>query len=335
VDWIHPSVRDLVIDYLVEHDAERRSFLSTTTPAGLILALSTGGGATGQRQFPLLVAEADWEVVTTRLGELISTGTPGDQLGLARGVLAPLSTRMHLAEGDVQRLRELAGGLQGALRTNWDDRPAPVGTAALSAYYETSILIGELSPSPHLAPTWNQAVRRAVKSVREMGPEEGAFNRVDALLRLASVLKDNEPRFLKIVKFPLGFARSADALVRRMQAIMSNADELDEDEVVEEDDGEGHTFAIPVEPDPSEYEALQWFTEAIASAEAIINWFPGHEQLIRTIIASCEDHHRRRERRQERWEEWRFDQRGDEHDEEPRRYGTGPQFDIDEFFADL
>ncbi|HEX9681808.1 MAG TPA: hypothetical protein VGA13_01890 [Acidimicrobiales bacterium] len=50
---------------------------------------------------------------------------------------------------------------------------------------------------------------------------------------------------------------------------------------------------------------------------------------------ACEEHQQVRERRQERWDEWKYDQRGDERDDAPRGYESGSQFDIDEFFADL
>lgn len=335
VDWVHPSVRDLVIDYLVEHDAERRTFLSTTTPAGLILALSTGGGATGNRQFPLLVSEADWAVATARLEELAAKGAPPDQLALARGVLAPLNSRIQFTERERPRLQQLAKRFQHALRTNWDRTQTPIRTAALSAYYETSIIVGELMPSPRLAPTWQEAFDRAVDSIASMEPEEGAFQGVDALLQLATLLRDNEPRFLRIVQFPLSFTKAADALVGRMAEIVSGADDLDADEVVEEDDDEGHSFEVPVEPEASEYNELQWFTEAIDSAEAITIWFPGHRSTLGTIVSSCEDHRQIREQRQENWDAWKSDQRGEDRDEVPRGYVRSSQFDIDDFFSDL
>lgn len=335
VDWVHPSVRDLAIDYLGDHDAERRAFLSTTTPAGLILALSTGGGATGQRTFPLLVTDADWDVVTTRLEELVSTDTAEDRLALARGVLSPLTADPRLARGDHQRLRELAARLQHALRAHWDERPTQIATAALAAYYEVSIHIGELTPSPKLRPTWTAAFARASAPVEDMEREEGAFTRVEHLLRLATILKDNEPRFLRIVQFPASFAESAEALVDRMKELVSEADELYEDEVVEEEDEEGNTYETPIEPDASEYDELQWFTEAVAAAEPMVAWFPDLDEEIRIVVAGCEEHQQVRKRRQERWDEWKYDQQNDEREEAPRGYESGSPFNIDEFFADL
>jgi hypothetical protein len=53
VTWVHPSWRDLVIDELAADADARRRFLARCTIDGLVLALSTGGGASGERALPL------------------------------------------------------------------------------------------------------------------------------------------------------------------------------------------------------------------------------------------------------------------------------------------
>jgi hypothetical protein len=55
VTWVHPSWRDLVIDHLAGDPLARRRFLERCS-LDVLLALSVGGGATGERRFPLLVA---------------------------------------------------------------------------------------------------------------------------------------------------------------------------------------------------------------------------------------------------------------------------------------
>lgn len=70
VEWIHPSCRDLVIEELAIRPSDRRQFLRTCTRSGLEMACSTGGGARGDRNYPLLVNQADWNRFRERAGEL-------------------------------------------------------------------------------------------------------------------------------------------------------------------------------------------------------------------------------------------------------------------------
>jgi hypothetical protein len=52
--WVHPSWRDLIIEHVMEDEKDRQRFLEHTGIDGLILAVSSFGGATGTREFPLL-----------------------------------------------------------------------------------------------------------------------------------------------------------------------------------------------------------------------------------------------------------------------------------------
>src|SRR5687768_14426533 len=70
-DWAHPSWRDVVIDHLMRHPDDRRRFLRRCSMVGLELALSVSGGATGQREQPLLRAEEDWLELRRRMLELL------------------------------------------------------------------------------------------------------------------------------------------------------------------------------------------------------------------------------------------------------------------------
>jgi hypothetical protein len=76
--WIHPSIRDLVIDYLVETTPERHEFLSTCSTSGVSLAMSIGGGE-GTRVFPLLLDTDDMSILKRRISKLVFD-LPSDEL---------------------------------------------------------------------------------------------------------------------------------------------------------------------------------------------------------------------------------------------------------------
>lgn len=63
---MHPSWRDLVIEEVAADAAARQRFLHAAGIDGVLLALSTGGGAAGERVLPLVVSDADWDAIGDR-----------------------------------------------------------------------------------------------------------------------------------------------------------------------------------------------------------------------------------------------------------------------------
>jgi hypothetical protein len=71
VTWVHPSWRDLVIDELVGDRVARQKFLRACSIEGILLAVSTAGGATGERLLPLVRDDQDWDALSDRLAVMI------------------------------------------------------------------------------------------------------------------------------------------------------------------------------------------------------------------------------------------------------------------------
>src|SRR5260370_8847028 len=84
IEWMHPSWRDLVIDHLVRNAESRQKFLSRCGLQGFLLALSSAGGATGERPIPRLVGPQDWQ----SLNESLSTGLTSQPHGPFGAALA-------------------------------------------------------------------------------------------------------------------------------------------------------------------------------------------------------------------------------------------------------
>lgn len=74
VGWIHPSWRDLVIDFLSQSPRLRAIFLEKCSSNGVTLALSRGGGAEGQRKFPLLKNQTDFHLLRESVRRNIVSG---------------------------------------------------------------------------------------------------------------------------------------------------------------------------------------------------------------------------------------------------------------------
>jgi hypothetical protein len=70
VSWVHPSWRDVVIAELAEQPVERNAFLRACGIDGLLLAVSAEGGSRGERVFPLVRLDADWDAAADRAAAL-------------------------------------------------------------------------------------------------------------------------------------------------------------------------------------------------------------------------------------------------------------------------
>lgn len=152
MQWVHPSWRDLVIGRLQEDAAARREFLSRSGVHGIVLALSTAGGAAGERRLPLLLSDEDWDTLTDRLYTLIPDLEPPELIAALTALgqtLDDLGDREPAGEA-----RALARAVLGRTAALWDASRALIPLLALDAWLS---LAGRLDPRPAppaLSVTW-------------------------------------------------------------------------------------------------------------------------------------------------------------------------------------
>jgi hypothetical protein len=203
VTWVHPSWRDLVIDDLAGDPAARRRFLERCSLDGLLLALSVGGGATGARRFPLLVADADWDTATGRLAELIpaleDTQLARLLASLDAAVQAPTDPRVR-SEVQVLSQRCLA-----ATRKQLDARRQAIPTTLLDNWYTLADRLGGGFHAPRITASWIELLPTESTSTSTVAD----LVRIEEWLRLARVLAEHDRDALARVGFP---ARTRDLL---------------------------------------------------------------------------------------------------------------------------
>jgi hypothetical protein len=195
VTWVHPSWRDLVIDELAADPAARRDFLHRACLDGLLLALSTGGGAAGARRLPLLRDDPDWDALSDRLAELV----PGlDEPGVARLLLALAEARPAETPANGRELVALDRYALELVARRWDHDRAVIPVGLLAAWFGLAARLDEPPAPPGLAPTWI-----------ELLPGEGLdptssveLARLDDWTALAEVLSVHAPDLLAAFGFP-------------------------------------------------------------------------------------------------------------------------------------
>jgi hypothetical protein len=164
VTWVHPSWRDLVIDQLLEDRTARESFLRSSSFDGVLLALSTAGGPTGERLLPLLRDDRDWDAVGDRLAQLIPTL---DHPDLTRLFIA--LDEAGAATVDDERGGELRYLVEGALSSvarRWSGERAPIAVGVLHWWLRLASSLPDPTPMPELMTTWIDLAPTASVDVR-------------------------------------------------------------------------------------------------------------------------------------------------------------------------
>lgn len=256
VEWVHPSVRDMVIGHLMDDAAARRAFLGRAGINGVMLALSSSGGARGERQLPLLEGEPEWEEIEARVVGLASEGTSED---LPR-VLALLgdTARLSRSVGDQQeanRLVELSAKGLAVLRERWATGEVTILVAELRNFYRACALLPEPVEGPDLAESWGEFVE-AVRQSLAGGFEEMMLAAED-WLALAELLENNDPEQLLDLSFPADYGELMEEIIEKLE---SEAEML------------GHPLVSNAE-DPEEYE----------EAPPDLDWLSGLEDVVNAI----------------------------------------------------
>jgi hypothetical protein len=184
---VHPSWRDLVVDELAADAEGRRRFLAAAGLDGVVLALSTAGGAHGERLLPLLVADADWDALGDRVHALAAEL---DARGHAR-LLGALRAAIAATDGrDPHRHLELvalAGAALERARSIWDCSTRALDVDLLRAWYALAARVGTPPQPPALDRTWAELL--------PSGPhldEPSELERLDTWLALCEVLADHD-----------------------------------------------------------------------------------------------------------------------------------------------
>jgi hypothetical protein len=185
VTWVHPSWRDLVIDALAADAAERRRFLAHCGVDGATLALSTAGGAAGERTRPLLREDADFDALADGLHRLCADLEEPDAVRLL--------TVLGANEPDPE-VSALAALVARRLAGRWQGRA--VGVDALAAWAAVAAKLPERPEPPSAAATWV-----------ELEPDRAPTTPVELerfadWLRLAELLARHDPELLAGLGFP-------------------------------------------------------------------------------------------------------------------------------------
>ena len=195
VTWVHPSWRDLVIEQLTADAPGRRSFLARAALDGVLLALSVAGGRRGERMFPLLAEDRDWDVLGDRLAGLARQADDHDVLRLLGAVSAAFDAGPPASA--LAELRALADALLDTLRRRFDRGDAPTAVACIAAWLELADRAGRGDTPRSVGRTWFALLPGA-----DAAPSDDDLRAADDWLWLVEALSAHRPWELHRLGFP-------------------------------------------------------------------------------------------------------------------------------------
>ena len=214
VEWIHPSYRDLVIEQLRDGGSLKSEFLNRMNTAGIKLALSEAGGATGRLRFPLVNSAKDWDILEERSLHVARNSGTEHCTTLLTIVTEALDCSVGQDRTAVQRILK---AICRILRERWDSDQVELDASAINAYAAASERASPMEPMPALEASWHAAVQRLQF---QLGSDEVDFlfevESLDEFLSVVEAIQNSEPRLLRRVNFPGGLDNEVEALLARV-----------------------------------------------------------------------------------------------------------------------
>jgi len=308
ITWMHPSYRDLVIDELATQDALRIKFLKEMGLPGIKLAISDAGGAEGTRRFPLMTDSKSWGLLRIRAVEIVNALQCNQETDLLMALTS--ATQKAVRSQEVGPLVATLAAVCDALRAKWNSSSAVLGSRTLETYCHASLQITPLPPMPQLGETWTESYGVFRETIDDA--QNGSIldeSVVKSWADLADVIHNNEPRFLKQVRFPEKYSDEVSQLVEIIRGEMDlDIDSLNLDAVMSEID---------------KFETLEESTEILG------HLVMGHQESLKALCASLASFVSRLERKASDLET------PDSGEDDDNYGGQTDEFDIDALFSDL
>jgi hypothetical protein len=323
VEWVHPSVRDLVIDHLMNDPAARREFLAKAGIDGMMLALSSEGGAEGKRLFPLLVTKEDWEEIEKRIAALPASASAAESSRLAALLanIARLTSEPAAAEHKLELETITSAGLK-ALSAHWSGSREIRGNGELRNFYLASVQFMPPVQGPDLSVTWAAKVAAVEALQDDDGDIEPLVDAANDLFVLVSLLRRYEPRWLIGLDFPNDYRDLLELVTARIERAQ---DELETPWIEEEENPSEYT-----EPPPN----LEWIENADYAVTFLRGLDPELAERLEQLPSQMEEKSSEWQDYAERHEAY-AERELDENGFGGRYREEAEIFDLVEFFSDL
>ena len=210
--WVHPSMRDLVIMYLINNKNCRTDFLGKCSIGGISLAFSIGGGSEGTRIFPLIIDNDDKLIIHRRIKELIMDINTKELTKLLETINDAKTKSSELEDIEINYfINEIFEIAIDELLSRWRNTDSIIEIELLKIYYDIINKSISYRPPAPLKCTWDDCfgtLIAASNNLEDYVETQDCFE-LNHFLDIIELINLEDPRFLRYVDFPNCFTNLA------------------------------------------------------------------------------------------------------------------------------
>jgi hypothetical protein len=211
IDWVHPSCRDLVIEELSTQPDLQTTFLQSMSLQGIKLAISDSGGATGERQLPLMNHDGDWDILKERCLHIVRSNPQGQITDLLTVLVSAMTNTSDLSRKE--HLYRTISSVCQAIAERWNREAVRLQTDDLLAYCEASLLVTPFIPIPNLEASWAMHLENARTAMDDAENYPLSEEPIRNWVKFMTAIDNNEPRFLRAKGFPIKMMADISRLI--------------------------------------------------------------------------------------------------------------------------
>lgn len=229
VSWIHPSWRDLVIEELGQNRKFRKKFLSRCSYLGFIIALSIGGGATGQRDLPLLLDMEDLDLSISQISELIKNDNWWQIFRILNSLIKCLESQATKEHELVSTISEKCKILCLAFVERSKTNTNPFNAQTIETYYKLQTLCHAPIAHPAIQKIWKSSWKPIISRYRDdelwYGVESFSYE-WRSLLELITVLKTYRSHLFEHERLEKKYLKYASQFLNDVENYLENFEEV-------------------------------------------------------------------------------------------------------------
>jgi hypothetical protein len=188
-EWIHPSWRDVCIEFLAERKERRTRFLERCSVNGLLLALSKGGGVAGERVMPLLKDEDDWKSLSRSASEIALEGDLDSLEKLASAISVGYP---GTSNANRHHVGELGKRILNDCNSRYRTPENSISAKCLASLFELENICGVALMEHHLRVRFQEYIEYA-SDESGLGEKDSAEESLKELVKLLSLSEEYSP----------------------------------------------------------------------------------------------------------------------------------------------
>lgn len=210
VNWVHPSLKDVVVNCLKDDLGKRVKFFERCGLRGLQLALSVNEES--KNLGTLIIDESDYQILQEKVFKACIEMTENeieDLLKIVDNMFAYYKEDYIKQKPFLEILPAFITKVMNLIRNQWDTRNTIINNYPLMIFYKLVNKLQNERQLPNLVSTWNQIHKELIAYNSSLAKSDfmefellDDYSIVKQFLEFIYLVSENDPSFLQSIDFP-------------------------------------------------------------------------------------------------------------------------------------